>query len=85
MKPNTSRLLRLVLVFASTLALAMVLVSEKTRAQDHVPVHMTTDWSNRHMVYTAPSTFEEAWRLRAEPRYLEQFVRRNSALYRSAN
>jgi hypothetical protein len=55
----------------------------KTQAQDggqgHTPVHMTTDWSNRHMVYSAPSSMAEAWRLQAEPRYLHQWTRRNLA------
>jgi hypothetical protein len=38
---------------------------------------MTTDWSNRHMVYSAPSSVADAWRLQAEPRYLHQWTRRN--------
>jgi hypothetical protein len=31
------------------------------------------------MVYSAPSSMAEAWRLQAEPRYLHQWTRRNLA------
>jgi len=71
-----------------TCALAVVLVltswGKKTHAQEqattqaHVPVHMTTDWSNRHMVYSAPSSVVHALRLQSEPRYLHQWTRRNA-------
>ena len=67
---------------ASVCALAVVLFvaswGKKTQAQTHTPVHMTTDWSNRHMVYSAPSSMAQAWRLQAEPRYLHQLTRRNA-------
>jgi len=63
-------------------ALAAVLFvvpwGKKTHAQSHTPVHMTTDWSNRHMVYSAPSSMAQAWRLQAEPRYLHQLTRRSA-------
>jgi hypothetical protein len=85
MKLNRGWLARMVLVFASTLALALILVSQRTKAQEHVPVHMTTDWSNRHMIYSTPSTMAQQWRLQAEPRYLQQWMRRNSASSRPAN
>jgi len=85
MKLNRGRLVTLILVFASALALALILVSHRAKAQEHVPVHMTTDWSNRHMIYSAPSTLAQAWRLQAEPRYLQQLLRRNSAPSRSAH
>jgi hypothetical protein len=80
------RFARLSAVSTFILAAALLLLSwgMKTHAQDgtqggHTPVHMTTDWSNRHMVYSAPSTMMEAWRLQAEPRYLHQWARRNLA------
>src|ERR1700752_1343309 len=58
--------------------LFLVSRGKKTHAQTHIPVHMTTDWSNRHMVYSAPSSMAQAWRLQAEPRYLHQLTRRNA-------
>jgi hypothetical protein len=83
-KRNCAWLVQAGLAVACTLAVALVLTSwgNKTHAQDkaqaHVPVHMTTDWSNRHMVYSTPSTLPEAWKLQAEPRYIEQWTRRNA-------
>lgn len=82
MKQNIRRLVKLGMVSVCTLAVVLLLVTwaKRTRAQSnvqvHVPVHMTTDWSNRHMVYSAPSSMAQAWRLQAEPRYLHQLTRR---------
>jgi hypothetical protein len=84
MKRNGGWLVRSVLVLTGTLALASILVSQRTKAQGHVPVHMTSDWSNRHMVYSAPSSVAQAWRLQAEPRYLHQWTRRNVAALQGA-
>jgi len=82
-KRNGGRLIRLGVASTFTLAAALFLLSwgMKTHAQEgvqgHTPIHMTTDWSNRHMVYSAPPSMMEAWRLQAEPRYLHQWTRRN--------
>jgi hypothetical protein len=85
---NTKRKVRWLiqsgLVIGCTLAVVLVLTpwGKKTHAQvqdnapDHVPVHMTTDWSNRHMVYSAPSSVMQGWTLQAEPRYGQQLARR---------
>jgi len=88
-KWNNRRLVRLGLASACTLGAALFLLSwwMKTHAQDgaqgHAPVHMTSDWSNRHMVYSAPSSMPQAWRLQAESRYLQQWTRRNAAASRA--
>ena len=80
---NSGRLIRLGVASTFTVAAALFLLfwGTKTHAQEgaqgHQPVHMTTDWSNRHMVFSAPSSMMEAWRLQAEPRYLHQWTRRN--------
>jgi hypothetical protein len=78
-KWNRKWVVRLGLISGCTLALTVFVLSwgVKTRAQEHTPVHMTTDWSNRHMVYSSPSSMSQAWRLQAEPRYLHQWTRRN--------
>jgi hypothetical protein len=72
-------LVRLGLVSACTLAVAVFWLpwGKRTHAQGHTPVHMTADWSNRHMVYSSPSSMSQALRLQAEPRYLHQWMRRN--------
>jgi hypothetical protein len=83
-KLNVGWLVRVGLAVTCTLAVALLLASwgKKMHAQDkaqaHVPVHMTTDWSNLHMVYSTPSSLLQAWRLHAEPRYLHQWTRRNA-------
>ena len=78
-KWSRRRLIRWSLASVCCLVVALLVVSwnKKTHAQNHTPVHMTTDWSNRHMVYSAPSSIVQAWRLQAEPRYLHQLTRRN--------
>jgi len=69
------------LISGCPLAVAVFLLpwGKKTHAQGRTPVHMTTDWSNRHMMYSAPSSMGQALRLQAEPRYLHQWTRRNVA------
>jgi hypothetical protein len=71
---------RLAVVALCTVAGVLLLASRspKAHAQNHIPVSMTTDWSNRHMVYSAPSSVAQSLRLQAEPRYLHQLTRRNS-------
>jgi len=68
---------RLLAVSGATLALALLLLprGDKISAQGHFPVHLTTDWSHRHLVFSAPSSMMQAWRLQTEPRYLDQWVR----------
>jgi hypothetical protein len=79
-------LIRFCVAVVLTLGVAVYLMSRGTthvRAQGaQTPVHMTTDWSNRHMVYSAPSGMSQAWRLQAEPRYLHQWTRANAATLR---
>src|SRR4029077_2201946 len=43
------------------------------------PVHMTTDWSNRHMIFSPPHSTIDGLKLQAQPRYLHQWLRRNAA------
>ena len=77
---NRKQWVRFGLVSVCTLAGALFLLSwgKKTHAQaGHTPVHMTSDWSNRHMVYSAPPSIGQALRLQAEPRYMQQWTRRN--------
>ena len=77
---NRKQWIRFGLVSVCTLAVALLLLSwgKKTRAAGaHTPVHMTSDWSNRHMVYSAPSSIVQALKLQAEPRYMHQWMQRN--------
>jgi hypothetical protein len=47
------------------------------RAQDEAHIGMPTDWSHRHMVFSAPRSPREALHLSENPRYLQQWLRRN--------
>lgn len=79
-KRNLNWAVRVGLAAGCALAFALFLVTwvKKTHAQSqpHVPVHITTDWSNRHMIYSAPSTVSKSLQLQAEPRYTQQLARR---------
>lgn len=75
-------LVRLGLISASALALALLVLPlrMRTRAQgNHSPVHMTTDWSNRHMIFSPPHSTIDGLKLQAQARYLHQSLRRNAA------
>jgi hypothetical protein len=70
---------RLILIAAS-IALATVSASRRPAvyAQGHVAAHLPTDWSHRHVVFSAPGSTEQASMLQAEPRYWHQRFRRNT-------
>jgi hypothetical protein len=77
---NRKQWIRFGLVSVCTLVVALFLLSwgKKTRAAEgHTPVHLTSDWSNRHMVYSTPSSIGQALKMQAEPRYIHQWMRRN--------
>ena len=60
-------------------ALAVFLLVHGTGAQEtgqRIP--LISDWSHRHIVFSQPRTFEEAWRLQREPRYWMQVLGRNA-------
>ena len=87
MKRSGYWIVRLILLSAAILALVMVSASRRpgAQAQGHVPVHLTTDWSHRHVVFSAPGTFEQAMRLQNEPRYWHQWFRRYARTIQAAN
>jgi hypothetical protein len=60
-------------------ALAVFLIVRTTGAQEtgqRIP--MISDWSHRHVVFSQPHSFEEAWRLQREPRYWMQVLAHNA-------
>jgi hypothetical protein len=46
---------------------------------------LTTDWSNRHLIFTRPNSAEQLARIAHEPRYWQQLQRRKQALAPTAN
>jgi len=51
---------------------------------NHVPLHASTDWSHRHMVYSAPANDYQAWQLLQSPRYRDQVIKRQAAAMQPA-
>ena len=81
MKRNGACFIRLALIAAATLALALLVLPlvTGTRAQvSQAPVHMTTDWSNRHMIFSPPHSTIDGLKLQAQQRYVQQWTRRNA-------
>jgi hypothetical protein len=43
------------------------------------PVHLSADWSHRHLVFSLPANYAQAWELQKEPRYFYQYVRQHTS------
>jgi hypothetical protein len=54
----------------------LLLIGAQTSAQAPVknPVHLPTDWSHRHMVFSGPANYSQAWQLQEQPRYFHQYM-----------
>jgi hypothetical protein len=83
MKLNCSWQIRLAqILLGAALVIALVLV-HGTSAQNG-PVHMVTDWSHRHLVFSAPKNLVHAFQLSSNPRYVQQWMRRNAEIQTSS-
>jgi hypothetical protein len=40
---------------------------------------MTSDWSNRHVVFSTPTSAEQTRKLQADPRFMQQQMARQKA------
>lgn len=65
------------LICASTLV--MVWAAHSAHGQGHVRMSLPQDWSHHHLVFTPPSSFEQAWKLQQEPRFWHQMLGRNAS------
>lgn len=75
MKLNKKWRIRLVqLLLGSAILIALILV-RGIRAGDD-PVHMTTDWSDRYVMFSSPKSLLQSMNLARDPRYVRQWVRR---------
>ena len=63
------------IVYASVLAR-----SQRNDADYRVPV--IEDWSHRHLIYSAPGSIVQSLRLQQQPRYIQQYLRRNVLIRR---
>jgi hypothetical protein len=78
MKLNNLRRSRLAQISISVaILIALVVVVRGTSAQNG-PVHMATDWSHRHLIFSQPHSLMDGFKLSANPRYVQQWMRRNA-------
>jgi hypothetical protein len=59
------------------IAVAATAPGSATKGSKRVLRPLVTDWTSRHVVFSAPRTFEQAFRLQRDPRYQQQWMRRN--------
>jgi hypothetical protein len=67
----------LAVALVATMTLVAALSAQTADGPVHLRVPMAQDWSHRHLIYSAPPTGEQALRLRNEPRYWHQWIRRH--------
>src|SRR5580700_10416414 len=77
MKSNNSWRIRLAEILLGAAIVIALVVVRGTKAGDE-PVHLVTDWSHRHMVYSAPSSLMQRFQLSSDTRYVQQWIRRNA-------
>lgn len=79
MKSNSKRRIGLTyLVFMAVIVISFAAVRATKAAEE--PVHLVTDWSHRHVLFSAPHSLMDQLRLSRNPRYLQQIIRRNAEL-----
>jgi hypothetical protein len=77
MKSNNSWRIGLAQILLGAAIVIALIVVRGTKAGDE-PVHLVTDWSHRHVVYSAPSSLMERFQLSSDTRYVQQWIRRNA-------
>ena len=80
-----ARVLRIggVSVLSLGVAAATLLLGGQPPAAPQTRTPMVEDWTSRHMVFSAPHSLIQNLQLERDPRYFQQYVRRNVAPYRS--
>jgi len=58
-------------------AAAAVALSLSGQQSNHVRTSLVTDWSSRHLIFSAPATFGKLAAVSQDPRYQQQWLRRN--------
>jgi hypothetical protein len=74
-KLNKEWRIRLAPILLGGAILAALIVVRGIRAGDE-PVHVTTDWSDRHVVFSSPKSLLQSLYLGRNPRYAQQWLRR---------
>ena len=77
MKSNHSWRNMLAKIFVGAVIVIALVVIRGAKAGDE-PVHLVTDWSHRHMVYSEPTSLMKRFQLSSDHRYVQQWLRRNA-------
>jgi hypothetical protein len=80
MKRNTQCLLFWRLSILGILTLPAMVGQSSPNSE--AAIHVSTDWSHRHLIFSGPATAEQAKRVRQDPRYWQQLARRSRASLR---
>jgi hypothetical protein len=78
MKLTTSWSGKGALGFAGAALVVFALVQAASAQSSSERISIVSDWSDRHVVFSLPDSFETAWRLRTESRFWLQALRRNA-------
>lgn len=65
------------ILLGTAIMLTLVIVVRRTHAENG-PIHLATDWSQRHLVFSRPHSLLDSFKLSANSRYVEQWLRRNA-------
>ena len=77
MNGTAPRFLRLAVSFSGLVVLGWVLTGQAARPASR-GIHLPTDWSHSHVVFSQPATEEQARQLGEDPRYWQQWYRQNA-------
>jgi len=77
MKSNHSYRPRLSqILYGAVMVIALVAVRGAKAGEEHV--HLVTDWSHRHLVFSEPKSLMKQFEMSSDPRYVQQRIRRNA-------
>jgi hypothetical protein len=77
MKSNNSWRIRLAqILLGAVIVIALVVVRGAKAGNEHL--HLVTDWSHRHVVFSEPKSLMKRFELSSNHRYVQQWMRRNA-------
>jgi hypothetical protein len=76
MKSNRERRIGLTYFVLGAVIVISFAAVRATKAADE-PIHLVTDWSHRHVLFSPPHDSTDQLRLSRNPRYFQQILRRN--------
>ena len=79
MKVNASRIAGVIITLIVAIGAAL---ATRSQSASTAPVPLTEDWSDRHVVFSAPSSSAQVAKFQKDRRYLRQLLRRNAAALR---